>query len=151
MDHNRERVLRDLLDLIDQFGWAVRHVFAVTEEQVGFSYTVGLTAMHHPEVVITGMPEEHAHTFLNLVGDDVRTGKRYQDGITTDELTEPGAPVVFIRAEQVDGLVAVEEVYGRVEALQMVWCDSSGHLPWEAGYRNGPDVQPLLGRTEHVR
>lgn len=94
---------------------------------------------------------EHALTFLNNIGDDVRNGKRYQDGMTTDQLTEPGAPVVFIRAERVDALTAVEEVYGHVEALQMVWCDSSGHLPWQEGYRNGPDIQPLLGPIAHVR
>ena len=54
-------------------------------------------------------------------------------------------PVVFVHAADTDRLTAVAQVYGRVDALQMVWPDSTGRLPWETGYRNGPDVQPLLG------
>lgn len=149
-ESNDQRVLRELLGLIDRFGWAVRSVFAVTNEQVDFAYTIGLTAMQHPEVVITGMPEEHAHTFLDLIGEDVQNGKRYVDGSVTDALTEPGAPVVFIQVEDDDGLTAVDQVYGRVDALQMVWPDSAGRLPWEAGYRNGAHDQPLLGPVGHV-
>ena len=40
------------------------HVGARTEPgQAGFSYTTGLTAMGHPEAVVTGLPLDHAQTF----------------------------------------------------------------------------------------
>ncbi len=66
-------------------------------------------------------------------------------GQRTEELTVPGAPVVFIAVENTARLTAVQQVYGRVEAVQMVWPDSTGRLPWDEGYRNPPDTQPLLG------
>jgi hypothetical protein len=139
-------VFAKLLSLILEHGWAVRHVGAGSEPgEAAFSYTVGLTAMGHPEVVITGLPFEHAQTFLNNIGADVRDGQRFEAGDITEDLTDPGAPVAFLAVEDASGLTAVEQVYGRVEAVQMVWPDSAGHLPWTDGYRNPPHVQPLLG------
>jgi hypothetical protein len=146
VDRSDQQVLNDLLGLIREHGWAVRHVGAgPADDAAAFSYTVGLTALGHPEVVVTGLPFEHAHTFLNNIGHDVRSGQRFEPGSTTGELTEPAAPVVFLAVEDTSGLTAVEQVYGRVQAVQMVWPDSTGRLPWEDGYRNPPKAQPLLG------
>lgn len=143
----RDRVLADLLGLIDEYGWAVRHVRAGPEPgQAAFSYTVGLTAFSHPEVVITGMPSDHAQTFLNDIGADVRNGTRFEAGTVTEDLTEPGAPVVFLAVVDDEELTADEQVYGRVDAVQMVWPDSAGRLPWADGYNNPPGAQPLLGQ-----
>jgi len=139
-------ILADLRRVIAKHGWAVRNVMPDDEaNEVGFSYTIGLTALGHPEVIILGMPWKSAHEFLNLIGDEVRRGGRYQPGTVTGELSDEDAPVVFIQALETDRLTAVEQVYGRVDALQMIWPDSTGRLPWQAGYRNGPAVQPLLG------
>lgn len=145
----RARVLADLLDLIEEHGWAVRNVMAGPDEgdDVEFSYTIGLTALGHPEVIILGMPAEHASTFLNMIGDEVRRGGRLDHGTVTGEFTSHDTPVVFLRAEDTERLTAVAEVYGRVDALQMVWPDSTGRLPWQNGYRNSPKAQPLLIRT----
>jgi hypothetical protein len=140
------RVYADLLAVIDEYGWAVRGVMAgSTAEEVCFSYTIGLTALGHPEVIVMGMPYESALEFLNLIGDEVRTGKRYEHGTVTGEFTDEDSPVMFIRAEDTERLTAVDEVYGRVEALQMIWPDSTGRPPWQDGYRNPPGAQPLLG------
>lgn len=63
------------MSLIAEHGWAVRHVGEDRASgAAAFSYTVGLTALDHPEVVITGMPFEHAQTFLNNIRFDVRIG-----------------------------------------------------------------------------
>ena len=140
-------VLSDLLRLIQQYGWAVRHVGAGPRPgEAAFSYTVGLTAMGHPEVVVTGLPFERAQTFLNNIAADVRAGSRFEPGFTTEDLTSPGAPVVFLSVDDISGLMAVEQVYGSVIAVQMVWPDSAGRLPWAQGYSNAAEAQPLLGR-----
>lgn len=109
-----------------------------------FSYTIGLTAFDHPEVVITGMPFESAQAFLNLIGAEVRDGKAYRADTWVEELTDAGA-LLLIPVHDIAGLTAIEELYGRVDALQLVWCDSRGRFPWEADYRNRPGTQPLLG------
>jgi hypothetical protein len=140
--------LTDLVRLIREHGWAVRHVGPGPEPgRAAFSYTVGLTAMGHPEVVITGLPFDHAQTFLNNVGADVRDGKRFEPGLVTEDLTSPGASVVFLAVSDTTGLTAAKQVYGRVQAVQMVWPDGAGRLPWVEGYNNRPDTQPLLGAS----
>ena len=140
-----DRVYAELLSLIDTFGWAVRHVGAGDEPgEAPFSYTVGLTGFDHPEIVTQGLPFAAAHAFLNDIGAQVRDGRRFTAGSLVTDLTE-GGTLAFIGALDTSGLTAVEQTYGTVAALQMIWCDSQGHLPWEHGYQNAPTAQPLLG------
>nr|WP_256871665.1 DUF4262 domain-containing protein [Paenarthrobacter nitroguajacolicus] len=129
--------------MIDKHGWAVRHVGAGHE--AAFSYTVGLTAVGHPEIVMEGLPFEVAQAFLNLMGEEVKAGRRFTPGSITTDLTDSPAPIAFISVENITGLTAVAEVYGEVNALQAIWSDSTGRLPWESSYRNSADAQPLLG------
>jgi len=140
-----DSVLADLLELIDSHGWAVRHVGAGEQPgEAAFSYTVGLTAFGHPEVVIVGMPFEHSQGFLNLIGSLVREGRTFRPGTTTHDLTD-SAHVAFLTVTEVDELTAVDQVYGNINALQMIWPDSRGNMPWEPGYTNEPLAQPFLG------
>ncbi len=89
------------------------------------------------------MPFKHAQTFLNNIGSDVRDGKRFDAGTVNNDLAP--ATVLFLSVVQDEELTAVRQVYGTCSAVQMVWPDSSGRFPWDAGYNNPPDVQPLLG------
>ena len=146
-----DQVIADLRNVIEEHGWAVRNVLpGPAPEEVPFSYTIGLTAFGHPEVIILGMPSRSAHEFLNLIGDEVRRGNRFEHGTVTGDLTDDDNPVVFIHAEDTGRLTAVEQVYGRVSAVQMIWPDSTGRLPWQDGYRNPPEAQPLLGPLPRV-
>ncbi|TQN41864.1 uncharacterized protein DUF4262 [Blastococcus colisei] len=138
----------DLRLLIERFGWAVEHV-RVPRRSTGTpsSYTVGLTAAGHPEIVVLGLPAPVAQDFLNAVAEQVRAGGSYRPGQRTGEFTDEDGPVVFLRVEDTGGLASARDVYGSVEALQLVWPDSTGRLPWQPGYRNAPGVQPLLGQV----
>lgn len=141
-----DAVLAELLAIIDRFGWAVRHVGAGSSpEEAAFSYTIGLTALGHPEIVMTGMPFGPAQAFLNLVGGMVKEGRVFGPGTLTHDLTDDGSVVAFVGVSDTSGLTAVEQVFGRVEALQLVWCDSHGAMPWEAGYVNAASAQPIWG------
>ena len=141
-----EEVLTDLRNLVRQFGWAVHDVEPERgSQEVACSYTVGLTAMGHPEIVVQGLPAHAAHDYLYLAVEAVRLGGRFTHGQRTTELTGVEAPVFFIDALDTSRLTAVAQIHGTVRALQLVWPDSSGHLPWEEGYRNPREVQPLLG------
>ena len=140
-----DEVLADLQEKIEAHGWAVRHVGAGPDgEPRAFSYTIGLTALGHPELVVVGMPFESAQDFLNLAGELVRDGRRFRTGTTTADLTD-GARVAFVPVHDDSGLTAVEQVYGTVEALQLVWPDSAGRMPWDDDHANPPSTQPLLG------
>lgn len=80
----------DLISLIDRFGWAVRFVSSGPEDidAPPFGYTVGLTAFGHPEFVMTGLPQEDAHAFLNQFGAAVRDGRRFQANTLTTEMND---------------------------------------------------------------
>ncbi len=144
---SNDPVYDEMLSYIDQYGWAVRHVGAGKE--ANFSYTIGLTAMGHPEIVMEGLPFDVAQVFLNLIGGEVKDGTRFSAGNITREFTEPPAPIAFISVVDTTKLTAAKQVFGKVEALQAIWCDSTGRLPWEPGYRNPADAQPLLGPVPH--
>jgi len=136
--------LEELTALIARHGWAVRHVVD-PEPAACFSYTVGLTAQLHPEIVMTGLPPQVAHAFLNNAGAVVaRQHGHFAPGDRTTELTEAGTFEV-IAVTDTSGLTAVQSLYGDVRAVQLVWTDSAGNLPWDDGYRNPPGSQPLLG------
>jgi hypothetical protein len=141
-----KRAFEKLLGLIDSHGWAVQMVSpGFGEEGVSFAYTVGLTAMGHPEVVEQGLPNEVGHAFLNVVGEEVRGGRRFQPGTIVNDLSAGGEPVAFLRVDDTSGLTAVGQMYGVVDALQLVWSDSAGRLPWQPGFTLSADRQPLLG------
>jgi hypothetical protein len=134
----------ELRQMIDAHGWAVRNV-SDSDPIKCLSYTVGLTAHGHPEVVMTGLPPEVGTAFLNMVGEIVvREGGSFTSGEATTELADgPAMPVIEVL--DTSDLTAVEAIYGDVHALQVVWTDSHGHLPWEPGYANPPGSQRLLG------
>ena len=139
------QVLRDLRRVIDRFGWAVLHGGGGGPGDPRYSHTAGLTALGHPEVIVVGLPFEAGEKYLNLVGEAVRAGARFGPGIATTALTDADSPVVFLRVEDTTRLAVVEEFYGSVDALQLIWPDSTGTLPWEEGHRNPSTAQPLLG------
>ena len=136
--------LEDLRQKIDAHGWAIRNVSDADPEKA-LSYTVGLTVHDHPEVVMTGLPPEVGSAFLNIVGEVVvREGGRFTAGQATTELSDGPAMPVIVVADKTE-LTAVSSFYGDVPALQIVWTDSGGRLPWEPGYANPPGSQRLLG------
>lgn len=130
--------------MIDVQGWAVRNV-SDSDPAKCLSYTVGLTAHGHPEVVMTGLPPEVGTAFLNIIGEIVvREGGRFTSGEATTQLADgPAMPVIEV-SDRSD-LTAVDAIYGDVPVLQVVWTDSHGHVPWEPGYANPPGSQRLLG------
>ena len=101
LEDSNDPVFNQLLSLIEEHGWAVRHVGA--GDEAAFSYTVGLTALKHPEIVMEGLPFEVAQAFLNLMSEEVKSGKRFSPGSITTDLTEPPAPIAFIWAENITG------------------------------------------------
>lgn len=130
--------------MIDRTGWAVRCVID-PDPALCVAYTVGLMPHGHPEIVMTGLPFDPAKAFLNIAGEVVvREGGSFVAGQETTELAE-GPPMPIIEVRDQSALTAVDELYGEVSAVQIIWTDSKGRLPWEPEYANPPGTQPLLG------
>ncbi|WP_299958101.1 DUF4262 domain-containing protein [uncultured Modestobacter sp.] len=144
-EQDADQVLGDLRRVIDRFGWAVLHGGGTSPADPRYSYTVGLSAWQHPEVIVVGLPFPAGEKYLNLVGEAVRAGARFGPGVSTTALTDPDSPVVFLTVEDTTRLSVAEQFSGSVDALQLIWPDSTGLLPWQDGHRNPPGAQPLLG------
>ena len=78
--------------MIDTHGRAVRNVSDADPARC-ISYTVGLSAHGHPEVVMTGLPPNVGTAFLNIVGEIVvREHGQFVAGAMTTELAD-GLPI----------------------------------------------------------
>ena len=144
---SRADYLDYMRNIMDRCGWAVQGI-----ERDGphppWAYTVGLTRLGRPELVVTGMPLHRATHLLNdmaahaLHADNPKLGERV-------ELT--GGPVIQMIqvAEPTAHLRIAAEMFGpRIRALQVVHTDDRGHWPWEGGYRGVRGGQPVLGLVD---
>lgn len=136
---------------IRRVGWAVIAVFADTQAmQPGFSYTVGFEeTLDFPEVIVFGLPPEHAQTILNTLGERIKKGRTPPFGKRLSELAEghelllqeigtaAAAEYMFQAAARYDGW--------NFRAAQLIWPDPRNRMPWEPGYDNRfRTAQPLL-------
>jgi hypothetical protein len=143
MDSPNEREFADLERMVDTHGWAIGHVLG-NASAAPFSYTVGFTARGWDELLITGLPAVVADVFIRNAMDEQESSGAFQPGDRTNALTESGS-VALIRVYDRRGLPAAERMRGDFEALQLVWPDSNDNFPWDIGYRNTPEAQPVLG------
>ena len=160
--------------LIDRYGWALQYVNSDADTVFGagsarvdndavygdlvhedlvyevhiipaFCYTVGLTALGHPELILTGRSASESASVLNILARRVLLdGHSLEAGC---ECSAGGLGLSFVDvAEPGDWLLMAHRVYpGRdVGAVQAVWRDVEGNLPWEGPFPSTV-VQPVLG------
>lgn len=134
---------------IQKFGWTNINVFG-DEELQQYSYTIGLYKNYgHPEVAISGIKGEIASQFLNIIGENIKNGRIYltkgqqYDDIANDyncefkEINSRMNGYFFGRADWFYG----NTLY---TALQCVYPDKLGRMPWHEGY--SMTVQDLMYR-----
>lgn len=130
-------------DKIATYGWFIQGV-EKDRWRPGFAYTVGLTPLGHPELLVTGMKPRAAAGLLNGIahhqvchdGSALVPGDRQplRDGMAI-EIVDVAEPTVH--------LVMARELYGTdIRAVQLVYADDRGRWPWEVGFRGN---QPVLG------
>jgi Domain of unknown function (DUF4262) len=109
------------------------------------AYTLGLTPLGTPELVVTGLRLPRATWLLNEVGLDMLETAVPRPG---DELLVEDGPlmeVVRVAEPSAHLLIAVEFYGPGIQALQLVYSDDHGHWPWDAGFRGHAGGQPVLG------
>jgi hypothetical protein len=150
----RAAVLDDTRAKIAAHGWTVIGVFPTPEDPgPSFAYTVGLSGKGLPEVAIYGLHTRIAHSLLNEVarrmvvsGTALRSGD-WIKGVLVDDV-----PLVAVAMTDTADLNLVRECYGAVpDAVQVVWSDHAGVLPWEEGSRLTDTEQPVRGRPPAPR
>ena len=142
--------LDHLRELLEEHCWIVQGVQR-ERRRPPYAYTVGLAAHDRPELVVTGMPYDRAVDLLNGVAEHVLDADVPRPG---EQLPLRGGPTVEIVrvAEPSVHLAAAAALNGpQFAALQLVYADDRGHLPWESRFHGGRGGQPVLGaRTAAV-
>ncbi|MCC6649229.1 MAG: DUF4262 domain-containing protein [Polyangiaceae bacterium] len=138
----------------EDLAWKVMSVLG-EELLVGFAYTFGLSReFGHPEVIVFGLgPAAMMGAFLNQVGRRVAAGERFEHGSVKRGLL-PGATCRFARfprdahAEHL-GRGMLELGVDRVDAVQCIWPDRRGRLPWDPRVNlRVPASQPVFLRPD---
>lgn len=123
-------------------GWAVQYV---ESERSPFAYTVGLTDWSLPELLITGVSPSRASRVLGAIAREALRGSALTPGC---HFKVSGGPLVeFVEVDHPDAHMAwaIEHAQAPVRALQAVWADGRGRLPWSAAFCDGRRRQPVLG------
>ncbi|MDO2394781.1 DUF4262 domain-containing protein [Mycobacterium avium subsp. hominissuis] len=150
----RAEVLADTRAKIAAHGWTVIAVFPTADDPgPSFAYTVGLSERGLPELSVYGLPGRVAHSLLNEVARrmvasavGLATGERVE-GVLADDMA-----LVAVAMSDARELNLVREIYGSVAAaVQVVWPDGAGVLPWEKGSRVTEDDQPVRGCPPQAR
>ncbi|GAA3512777.1 hypothetical protein GCM10022234_04280 [Aeromicrobium panaciterrae] len=143
----------DYLELIREkistYGWFIQYVER-DRRRPSFAYTVGLTPMGHPELLVTGLTPRRAGNLLNPIAHGLMShddpayvaGERHTwpDRLTV-EVVDVAEPTVH--------LVMANAIYGPLlRAVQLVYADDRGRWPWQVGFRG---TQPVLGRRADFR
>ncbi|GAB3486080.1 DUF4262 domain-containing protein [Amycolatopsis cihanbeyliensis] len=146
---NPDKTTRDYLEvlrgIIARSGWAVQGV-EPGRIHPPWAYTVGLTELDRPELVVTGLPLHQCHELLNDAAHHLLHTGTPPPG---EQLRLPGRPplveVVELPEPSAHLNMAIAMYRRGVRALQLVHPDIRGRWPWDRGYRGGDGGQPVLG------
>lgn len=142
-DGTPEQYLDLLRELICDHGWAVQYV---ESDKRPFAYTVGLSGLGLPELLMTGLVPDTSGRVLNSIAHMmVDDGTVVAPAMHIDFEDRFLIEVVEVEHPDVHLKYAVRLFGPRIKALQLVWADNWGRLPWDAGWAHGRRRQPVLG------
>jgi len=130
--------------LLEEYPWVV---IGVDRDgyRPPYSYTVGLTKIGRPELLITGLTEGRASNILMAVTERVLDAETPSPGAQFRLPGKRPGEIVRVAEPTVHLEVAAELFGGRLTALQLVYADIRGRWPWDRTFRNGRAGQPVLG------
>jgi len=133
--------------MISAASYAIQEV-AGDRLRCGYAYTIGLSQLAEPELLVTGLSRGRAHELLRKVADHVLHDRAPQPGLVVP--LRNGPVIQLVRVEVPDcHLRVAADLYGPgLRALQVVWRDDRGKWPWDTGHRAGKGGQPVLGTRD---
>lgn len=143
-----------LLKNITQIGW--HHVHVQAEGRTpAYAFSLGLYANYgQPEIIVFGLSPQVAQQLLNIAAAAVVGAKLKYEPYKPYENIAHGTRIAFIPVAKKYsseyfgyGRWFYQSTQGDFPALQMVWPDRQGRLPWEEGYDPAfSEIQPLLDK-----
>lgn len=111
-----------------------------------WTYSVGMTIMNHPDIVVAGIHPDAGNEIINGICDRVKEGERFSAGSIAEKVIKK-YPVVFkavdpanydeffgIGRDVTDLIVSNFPERKDTGILQMVWPDKDGKFQWEEGF-----------------
>ena len=122
--------------IIRRYGWMVQAVLP-DDQQPSYSYSVGLSKTYgHPEVFMVGFDPELARSLINVAGNHIKGGMRFDQPCLSDRIIE-GFPAAFRPLDfgsAYDHSNAGRAILGRsFDGVQLFLPDAAGRFPWEDG------------------
>jgi hypothetical protein len=131
-----------IYEKVKQNGYVVQ---LVESDSRPFAYTIGLHERGLPELLVTGMPPQRANLVLNTVAHYLLKGGRpvpgeqmFIGGELLLDFVQVQNPIAHLK-------FALSICGSELRALQVVWRDNHGHVPWCAEFSNGGVRQPVFG------
>lgn len=130
-----QNVIDQMLGNIDEYGWGVIGVF---DADPPFTYSVGLTKIHLPEIFIAGRlhPISLQQT-VNWVGHVMKSqGRAFRDEelFKLDESSDLPLKAIIGSDELKDHMGIVHRIFGdQFDAVQILLPDKSGKFPGQQG------------------
>lgn len=129
---------QDILDLVENHGWAVASVMG-SDESPSFSYSVGLCARGLPDLILIGVRPNDAQKMINIAIDKLIAQEF--SGATGDVLTEvanlPLAPRCLsnelAQSIALGSVRYAQETGQQFRMIQLVLPDAAGLFPWDSG------------------
>jgi hypothetical protein len=141
--------------MIDTGGYAVEPVPARVDTdppQPGYLYSIGLPEeFGFPEVIVFGLTPAEAGGLVALVADLLRGGTEIPVGVELAGIFdgELRARLAPLEPDQVQAWLPSSVTWRGApsDAVQLLWPDRNGFLPYEAGFEQRlRRAQPVIGR-----
>ncbi|MFZ0885590.1 MAG: DUF4262 domain-containing protein [Candidatus Acidiferrales bacterium] len=133
-------------------GWHVTGVFAAKDETgPEWAFSIGLFhSFGHPEVIVLGLKLNACINVINEIGQQVKTGKRYQTNEDYEDILNAPYKCAFRTVERThyrDYLGYALWFYENdpFPTMQCFWPDKTAKFPWDEGCNAFiKDAQPFL-------
>jgi Domain of unknown function (DUF4262) len=132
----------DTAEHIAKYGWSAIYVAPCECEpngsDVAFEYSIGMTQIGLPELIVFALPWRVSHTVLEGAISVLRKEGRPADGRVAQKILR-GFPVVFkaLPPDQTNKLYTCQAAFyyepRPVSVMQIVWPDKAGRFPWQLG------------------
>lgn len=151
----RDQLLFNIEGRISRYGWSCYYIFGGAGPP--WLYTIGLVeGFGHPELIIFGLDQSSAHGLATRVVERLTSEVKVPPGRHAGERLD-GLPVAYLEVDRAywrepsDYFLGWLDYYRALErtldqrALQLVWSDEQGHLPWDERFSARlRHLQPLL-------
>lgn len=123
----------DLEQRIKTYGVAILGTATETPHgELSLSYTIGLSDLGLPEILVFGLPMQAAHVILNAAVSRLKEGNLPLDVPVTELANLPTCFRAVAPTAAAPYIIQANNRAGReLPALQLVWPDTRGRFPWE--------------------